>query len=194
LAKKDNIAESKKSNSFNDMFMDILLKGLKYMSGTIRIAIQNNDSLRIESANKQIKLHIIDPSIFEIPLEMHKETKKDNKITDFFKHIKEAKEFAHKLSENELTVSILNKDENAITLGKDAHPSFSKLITRSDDIQIDSVRKSIKLATDINKDEDVGFDDKIKAGARALAKKIEDPDRDTGEEYEAEKAKERVED
>ena len=48
--------------------------------------------------------------------------------------------------------------------------------------------KDIKIETD----EEVGLDDKIKAGARAVAKKIEDPDRDTGEEYEAEKGKERV--
>jgi len=48
--------------------------------------------------------------------------------------------------------------------------------------------KDIKIETD----EDVGLDDKIKAGARALGKKIEDPDRDTEAEYEAEKIKERV--
>jgi len=48
--------------------------------------------------------------------------------------------------------------------------------------------KDIKIETE----EDVGLDDKIKAGARAIGKKIEDPDRDTGAEYEAEKAKERV--
>ena len=48
--------------------------------------------------------------------------------------------------------------------------------------------KDIKIETD----EDVGLDDKIKAGARALGKKIEDPDRDTSSEYEAEKIKERV--
>ena len=71
-----------------------------------------------------------------------------------FEICKKVKKFAHKLSENELTVSIPNKDENAITLGKNANPTFSKLITRSDDIQIDSVRKSIKLATDINKEEE----------------------------------------
>lgn len=58
----------------------------------------------------------------------------------------EAKEFSHKFSENELTVSILNK-------GKNANPSLSKLITRSDDIQINSLRKSLNLATDINKEE-----------------------------------------
>ena len=48
--------------------------------------------------------------------------------------------------------------------------------------------KDIKIETD----DDVGLDDKIKAGARALGKKIEDPDRDTDAEYDAEKAKERV--
>ena len=48
--------------------------------------------------------------------------------------------------------------------------------------------KDIKIETG----EDVGLDDKIKAGARAVGKKIQDPDKDTGAEYEAEKAKERV--
>ena len=48
--------------------------------------------------------------------------------------------------------------------------------------------KDIKIETE----EEVGLDDKIKAGTRALGKKVEDPDRDTGEEYEAEKGKERV--
>jgi hypothetical protein len=48
--------------------------------------------------------------------------------------------------------------------------------------------KDIKIETD----EDVGLDDKIKAGAKAMGKKMEDPDRDMGEEYEAEKGKERV--
>lgn len=138
------------SNSIESILMDVLVKGLSFMSGTIKIDIQEKESLRIESADKKINLHVIDPSFFEIPLE----TIKDNKMTDFLKYIKEAKEFAHKLTENGLTLFILNKDENAITLGKDAHPSFSKLITRSDDIQIDSVRKSLKLATDIKDDED----------------------------------------
>ena len=48
--------------------------------------------------------------------------------------------------------------------------------------------KDIKIETG----EDLGLDDKIKEGARALDKKIEDPDKYTGVEYEAEKAKERV--
>ena len=77
-------------------------------------------------------MDIIDPSFFENTIE----TLKDDKITDIFKYIKEAKEFVQKLSENELTLSILNKGENAITLRKNANPTFSKQITRSDDIQL----------------------------------------------------------
>jgi hypothetical protein len=151
----DNI--DTESQSIGDIFMDILVKGLSYMNGTIKIAINNNDSLKIESADKNIKLDITDPSFFESAIETLKDNKanlKDNKITDFFKYIKEAKEFAHKLSENELTLSILNRGEYAITLGKNASPSFSKLVTRSDDIQIDSVRKSIKLASNIDKEDE----------------------------------------
>lgn len=48
--------------------------------------------------------------------------------------------------------------------------------------------KDIKIETE----EDVGLDDKIKAGAKAVGEKIEDPDKDLGTEYEKEKAKERV--
>ena len=48
--------------------------------------------------------------------------------------------------------------------------------------------KDIKIETD----EDIGLDDNIKEGARALGKTIKDPDRDTDLEYEAEETKERV--
>ncbi len=83
----EDFHKSNEPKSINDVFMDVFVKGLSYMSGTIRIAIKNNDSLRIESEDKNIKLHIMDPSIFDIPLE----TIKDNKF-DFLKYIKEAKE------------------------------------------------------------------------------------------------------
>ncbi len=50
--------------------------------------------------------------------------------------------------------------------------------------------KDIKIETE----EDLGLDDKIKAGAKALGKKIGDPDSDIGSEYNTEKTIERVED
>ena len=50
--------------------------------------------------------------------------------------------------------------------------------------------KDIKIETD----EEEGLDDKIKAGARAVGKKIQDPESDIGSEYDTEKTIERVKD
>lgn len=106
--------KSKGNNTKGDLFTDLLIKGLGCIDGTIRIAFQNQDSIRIESVDNEIKLDIIDPSIFEIPVDVIKDSKTSvkNDITDFFKYIKDAREFTHKLSENDLTISILYKGKN----------------------------------------------------------------------------------
>jgi hypothetical protein len=51
-----------------------------------------------------------------------------------------AKEFAKKLTDNGMTISFLRRNKEAITLGKDAKPT--KILTRSDDVQINSVTQN----------------------------------------------------
>jgi hypothetical protein len=47
---------------------------------------------------------------------------------------------------------------------------------------------------EIKREEDLGLDEKIKAGAKAVGRKIGDPDSDIGSEFDTEKTIERVED
>ena len=47
---------------------------------------------------------------------------------------------------------------------------------------------------EIKREEDLGLDEKIKAGAKAVGRKIGDPESDIGSEYDTEKTIERVED
>jgi hypothetical protein len=47
---------------------------------------------------------------------------------------------------------------------------------------------------EIKKEKDLGLDEKIKAGVKAVGRKIGDPDSDIGSKYETEKTIERVED
>ena len=47
---------------------------------------------------------------------------------------------------------------------------------------------------EIKRQEDLGLDEKIKAGAKAVGRKIGDPKSDIGSEYNTEKTIERVED
>ena len=47
---------------------------------------------------------------------------------------------------------------------------------------------------EIKREEDLGLDENIKAGAKAVDRKIGDPESDIGSEYDTEKTIERVED
>ena len=47
---------------------------------------------------------------------------------------------------------------------------------------------------EIKREEDLGLDEKIKAGAKAVGRKIGDPESDIGFDYDTEKTIERVED
>ena len=59
------------------------------------------------------------------------------------------KEFAEKLTDNEMTIVLSRKCKEAIILGKEAKPTVSKLVSRSDDVQIKSVREVTKLGSDL---------------------------------------------
>jgi hypothetical protein len=77
----------------------------------------------------------LQPSLFKTPEDE----------TGLFDKLKTAKEFAHKLSNNGVTLSILRR-------GKDAKPTVSKVITRSNDIEIDSIIQTAKLKEDLRSD------------------------------------------
>ena len=65
--------------------------------------------------------------------------------TGLFDKLKTAKEFARKLTDNNMTISFLRRGKEVITIGKDAKPTISKVITRSNDIEIDSIRQRQNL-------------------------------------------------
>jgi hypothetical protein len=72
--------------------------------------------------------------------------------TGLFDKLKTAKEFAKKLTDNGMTISFLRRGKEAITLGKDAKPTLSKIITRSNDVQINSVTQTGNLKRDLKAD------------------------------------------
>ena len=57
-----------------------------------------------------------------------------------------------KLADNGMTISFLRKGKEAITLGNDAKPTLSKLVIRSDDVQINSVIQTTNLKRDLKVD------------------------------------------
>ena len=85
-----------------------------------------------------IKLDLLDPTFFRIPEDE----------TSLFDKLRTAMEFAQKLTDNDITLSLLRKGKVAITLGEEAKPTLSRIITKSNDIQLNSMKESTKLRTD----------------------------------------------
>ncbi len=127
-------------------FPDLFAKSLKSVSkGAIEIDMEGQSALRIEvdKIKERISIDFIHPKVLHLA-----ETKSKNK-KGLFDRLKTAKEFSRMLADNGLTLAFLRKGKEAITLGREANPTLSKLITGSDNIQVDSVRESIKLGREL---------------------------------------------
>ncbi len=142
------MADNDNNDKTEQIILELLAKSLKTVKGgAIDVDMEGQSALRIEMDKKEerISIDFIHPTVIQIA-ELESEDR-----SGLFDKLKTAKEFSHQLTDNGLTLSFLRKGKEAITLGKKAHPTLSKLITRSNDIQVDSVRESIKLGRDLKK-------------------------------------------
>ena len=72
--------------------------------------------------------------------------------TALFDKLNTAKEFAQKLTDNDMTIAFSRKGKEAIILGKEAKPTVSKMVSRSDDVEIKSVRELSRFRSDFKED------------------------------------------
>jgi hypothetical protein len=125
---------------------ELLAKSLKQVkAGAIDIEMEGKSALRIEinRVKETVSIDFIHPKVLRLA-----ETNNKSRL-GLFDKLKTAKEFSQILASNSLTLVFLRMGKEAITLGREANPKLSKLITGSDDIQVDSIRESIKLGRDL---------------------------------------------
>src|SRR5215210_3280147 len=127
----------------NDIISNWLVKAMKCVThGTIAIDTENQLVAHIDISKDKIAINLLQPAFFRAP----------DDETGLFDKLQTSKEFGHKLTDNGLTLSILRKGKDAITLGNKAKPKLSKLITRSNDIQIDSIKEAAELKREFKAD------------------------------------------
>ena len=127
----------------NDQLSDWLGKALSSAKeGSLSISFEDKPAVKIAISNGTLAIDLLEPTTFKIP--------EDD--TGLFDKLKTASEFGQKLSDNGVTISFLRKGKEAVRLGKDARPTFSKMVTRSDDIQLKSGREFARLKKDLKTD------------------------------------------
>ena len=151
-----------------------LAKSLRSItSGSIKLHVSDKPALKIEAIdnkdkNKKINIDFLEPELFSFDIEPEDSVEEN---PSFFHKLKNAfdltkiitdkdemmlsfsKKFAHYLTINGVTLSISRKGKEAITIGKEAKPTLSRLLTRSDDVQIKSTMEAAKLTDDVLTDE-----------------------------------------
>jgi hypothetical protein len=151
-----------------------LAKSLRSItSGSIRLQVSDKPALKIEAIdnkdrNKKINIDLLEPELFSFDIKPEDIVEEN---PSFFHNLKNAfdltkiitykddmilsfsKKFAHYLTINGVTLSISRKGKEAITIGKEAKPTLSRLLTRSDDVQIKSTMEAAKLTDDVVTDE-----------------------------------------
>jgi hypothetical protein len=127
----------------NDQLSDWVGKALRSAKeGVLAISFENKPAVKIAISDGALSVDLLEPTIFRIPEDE----------TGLFDKLKTASEFGRKLSDNGVTLSFLRKGKEAVRLGKEARPTFSKMVTRSDDIQLNSAREFAKLKEDLKTD------------------------------------------
>ena len=139
--------------SESDQIVNSLFKILSSVtSGSIKLEVANQPAMKIEINTNDdqvdgddnnrtvVRLDLLEPTFFSVPDDQ----------TGLFDKLRTAAEFAQKLTDNGITFSLLRKGKEAITLGEGARPSLSRILTKSDDIQVNSLIESAKLKNDFD--------------------------------------------
>jgi hypothetical protein len=123
--------------------VNTLAEILKRVQGKISIDIQDKLVLSVSLEGNRVLLDVSDASIFG--------TAESNSRVGLFDGLKTAKKLGETLNSKGITLSILRKGKKALSLGRDAKPTLSTLVTGTDDIQVDSIRQAAKLGKDVKK-------------------------------------------
>jgi len=124
--------------------LDGLATIVKRSTGKISIKVNDRTTLALDFKGSTLLLNIIDPTILGI-------VEQESNESGLFEKLKAAKKVGTLLDNKGLSISILRKGKKALSIGREATPIISSLLTGSDDIQIDSIRQVAKLDKDIKK-------------------------------------------
>ncbi|HET8847284.1 MAG TPA: hypothetical protein VFM20_00715 [Nitrososphaeraceae archaeon] len=117
---------------------------VKASSGKLSIKLEDKTAIELNFGGDTVTVDIVEPKILGMAdqLESH---------VGLLEKLRTARRVGEILNNEGLSISILRKGKKALSIGRNATPSISSLITRSDDIQIDSITQVAKLGSDIKK-------------------------------------------
>jgi hypothetical protein len=109
-------------------------------SGEVTVSTGDVKSLQLRVETKKIDLNIVDKEFLKTALKGGKQRSSLLDMLGLFKNI------AKELKDEGYTVTISYQGKTVVTLGSEATPSFSRLVTRTNAVEINDLRKLLQMA------------------------------------------------
>ena len=110
-------------------------------SGAVTLSARNKEALKMRAENNRIDIDAIDKEFLrDVVGNMGDGKSIGNRINQL-------KDLAQELQNEGLTITISIKGDLVITVGSDAKPKISQIITRTNAIEINNLRKLVELVT-----------------------------------------------
>ena len=110
-------------------------------SGAVTLSTGNKEALRMKAENNRIDINAIDKKFLkDVVGNMGDGKSIGNRISQL-------KGLAEELQNEGLTITVSFKGDLVITVGLDAEPKISQIITRTNAVEINNLRKLVELVT-----------------------------------------------
>ena len=108
-------------------------------SGEVTLFTGDEEALQVKAGNKKIELGIDSK-------EFLKDIVDSAGVGSIRDKLAQLKDIAAELKDEGLTITLSYHGDRLITIGAEAKPKFSRLVTRTDALEINNLRKLLKLS------------------------------------------------
>jgi len=116
------------------------LLGHVFKLGDVAVSINDQETLQLKAENKKFDLDLIDKQFVKKVLSGLGDGR-----TSLWSSLSQVRNIAEQLRDEGLTVTISYRGSKVVTVGSNAKPTLSQLVTRSNAIQINNLLKLIEL-------------------------------------------------
>jgi hypothetical protein len=110
-------------------------------SGAVTLSTGNKEALKMRAKNNRIDINAIDKKFLKDVVGNMGDGK------SIRNRISQLKGLAEELQNEGLTITVSFKGDLVITVGLDAEPKISQIITRTNAVEINNLRKLVELVT-----------------------------------------------
>jgi enterochelin esterase-like enzyme len=110
-------------------------------SGVVTLSTGNKEALKMKAENNKIDINAIDKAFLKDVIGNMGDGKSIGNM------LNQLKGLAEELQNEGLTITVSYKGDLVITVGSGAKPKISRIITRTNAVEINNLRKLVELAT-----------------------------------------------